>query len=138
MDIHAKREQEKEVVSQMIKLYCRKNHQTKQHNVKNHQTKQHDAKGYNTKQNHAENELCAECQELLDYATMRSDHCPFMETKTFCSNCKVHCYKPDMKKRIRQVMRFSGPRMLLYHPLMVMRHMFLSTKEKRRLKHADL
>ena len=37
-----------------------------------------------------------------------------METKTFCSNCKVHCYKPEMRKKIRAVMRFSGPRMIFY------------------------
>ena len=45
-----------------------------------------------------------------------------METKTFCSNCKVHCYRPDMRERIRAVMRFSGPRMLLYHPITGIRH----------------
>ena len=22
------------------------------------------------------------------------ERCPFMENKTFCSACKVHCYKP--------------------------------------------
>lgn len=32
-----------------------------------------------------------------------------METKTFCSNCKVHCYKPEMREKIRDVMRFPAP-----------------------------
>ena len=27
------------------------------------------------------------------YARECSDKCPFMETKTFCSNCRVHCYR---------------------------------------------
>ena len=36
-----------------------------------------------------------------DYAWARSDHCPFMEAKTFCSNCKVHCYRPEMREQIR-------------------------------------
>ena len=31
-----------------------------------------------------------------------------MEQKTFCANCKVHCYKPEMREQIRKVMRFSG------------------------------
>lgn len=31
---------------------------------------------------------------------------PFMETKTFCSQCKVHCYKKDKREQIRKVMRF--------------------------------
>ncbi len=28
--------------------------------------------------------------------------------KTFCANCKVHCYKPEMREKIRAVMRFFG------------------------------
>ena len=84
--IDAKREQEKRVVSQMVHLYCRKQHHRP--------------------------DLCPDCREVLAYAIDRSDHCPFMESKTFCSNCKVHCYAPEKKERIREVMRFSGPRML--------------------------
>lgn len=107
--IETKREREKETVSLMIRIYCKKNHGTK-------------------------NGLCPECAELEQYATMRSDKCPFMETKTFCANCKVHCYKPEMREKIRQVMRFSGPRMIFYHPVMAMRHLIESKKEKMRLE----
>ncbi len=108
-DIQRKREQEKYVVSEMITLYCRKQHGQK--------------KG-----------LCPECEALLEYAKLRSDHCPFMETKTFCSNCKVHCYKKEKKEQIKQVMRFSGPRMIFVHPVLAIRHVIASKKEKRRLE----
>ncbi len=104
-----KREREKATVSEMIALYCKKNHKMK--------------KGC----------LCEECKALRDYAIQRSDKCPFMENKTFCSNCKVHCYKPEMREKIRKVMRFSGPRMIFYHPVMAVRHVIESKKEKRRL-----
>ena len=93
----------------MIGLYCRKKHYTN-------------------------GSLCEECQALNDYAIMRSDKCPFMESKTFCSNCRVHCYKPDMRERIREVMRFSGPRMIFHHPVMAVRHVIESKKEKKRLE----
>ena len=108
--VEEKREREKEVVSLMISLYCRKKHGSR--------------KG----------ELCQKCRELNDYARMRSDKCPFMETKTFCSNCKVHCYKPVMREKIREVMRFSGPRMLFSHPVMAVSHVIESKKEKKRLE----
>jgi len=62
----------------------------------------------------------------------RSQKCPFMEEKTFCANCKVHCYKPEMREQIRQVMRFSGPRMLLYHPVLAIWHLVCSNKEKKK------
>lgn len=110
MDIQAKREKEKEVVSYMISLYCRKKH------------------GGDT--------LCPECAQLDAYSAKRSDLCPFMETKTFCANCKVHCYKKDMRERIQEVMKFSGPRMLFHRPGMAIRHVIETRKEKRKLAHA--
>ena len=64
--------------------------------------------------------------------TAPTEKCPFMESKTFCSNCRVHCYCPDMRAKIRMVMRFSGPRMLFYHPVLAIRHLVESTKGKRR------
>ena len=107
--VESKRDREKKTVALMIRLYCKKKHGAKK-------------------------ELCPECQALHDYAMLRSDKCPFMETKTFCSNCKVHCYKKDMREKIREVMRFSGPRMILHHPVMAVRHVIESKKEKKRLE----
>ena len=104
MDVEKKRQKEKEVVSLMIRLFCRKKHGTR-------------------------GELCSECAALAEYACKRSDHCPFIENKTFCSNCRVHCYKPEMREKIREVMRFSGPRMIFYHPVMAVRHI-LETKHE--------
>ena len=69
-----------------------------------------------------------------NYAKQRSQKCPFMEQKTFCANCKVHCYKPEMREKIRAVMRFSGPRMLLYHPILAIWHLICSMREKRKAK----
>ena len=66
--------------------------------------------------------LCPECRELTEYAIDRTEKCPFMETKTFCSKCKTHCYKPEMRERIKKVMRYSGPRMIFYSPVMAVKH----------------
>jgi len=59
----------------------------------------------------------------MEYASKRLDKCPFQEGKTTCAKCPVHCFKPDMRQQIRLVMRYSGPRMLLRHPLMAILHM---------------
>ena len=88
---------EKRTVRHMIGLWCRKNHGGK--------------------------ELCNECRELLDYSLARLEHCRFGNAKTKCHKCPVHCYRPDMREKIRTVMRFSGPRMRLYHPLEAMRYL---------------
>lgn len=108
--VAAKREREKRMVSQMIALYCRKNHGSHR------------------------GELCADCAELDAYARCCSDRCPFMETKTFCSNCRVHCYKPQMREKIRAVMRFAGPRMIFHHPVVALRHVVETKLEKMRLE----
>ena len=105
MNIQKKRQQEKDVVAFMITLYCRKKHGGK--------------------------ELCPQCQSLTDYAWNKADKCPFMESKTFCSNCHVHCYEPEMRERIRAVMRFSGPRMIMHRPIMAIRHLAEQRKEKK-------
>ena len=109
--VEKKRQKEQYVVEEMIRLYCRKKH---------------------PKEKRQEGQMCPECQKLSDYAKQRSKKCPFMEEKTFCANCKVHCYKPEMREQIRQVMRFSGPRMLLYHPVLAIWHLVCSNKEKKK------
>ncbi len=89
-------EREKRIVTQMIKLYCR-------HKEKN-------------------KELCDRCRQLTLYATARLDHCKYGNNKKSCKRCPIHCYKPEMKAQIKQVMRWAGPRMLFYHPIECIRH----------------
>jgi len=65
---------------------------------------------------------CAECAELIAYATRRVDRCVFGRDKPTCANCNVHCYNDAMRARVRSVMRHSGPRMLVRHPLLAIHH----------------
>lgn len=91
-------EEEKHTVEQMIRLYCRLK------------------EGNQT--------LCAECLALLEYAHKRLDRCKFGDSKSTCRKCPVHCYKPEMKERMKVVMRFSGPRMMWYHPVDAIKHLW--------------
>jgi hypothetical protein len=96
--MHPRMKRERQTVENMIGIFCRDHHQTKE-------------------------ELCHECRELEEYARFRLQNCPFQENKTTCGNCPVHCYKPKMREKIREVMRYSGPRMLRHHPLLAIGHM---------------
>jgi hypothetical protein len=51
--------------------------------------------------------LCAACQDLLAYAEDRLDHCPH-DPRPACRRCPTHCYRPEYRARIREVMRSSG------------------------------
>lgn len=97
---------EKKTISVMIRLYCHKHHST------------------------AGDLLCEDCEELLQYAMVRLDKCPLGPEKGPCSKCEIHCYKPAMKKKIREVMRFSGPRMLSRHPALAVSHLMKEWKGK--------
>lgn len=105
-EIEAERKKEVHVVHEMIGLYCHHYHKT------------------------GRNELCPDCQELFAYTCERTMKCPFMRTKTFCNQCKVHCYEPGMRQKIREVMRYAGPRMMLYHPILCLWHMITTAEAK--------
>jgi len=85
------------MIAAMLRMYCRSHHAP-------------------------EYVLCPACMELHDYAQRRLKRCVFGEVKPTCANCTVHCYKASMRERIRQVMRWAGPRMLWRHPVLAIRH----------------
>jgi hypothetical protein len=78
---------------------------------------------YCKRKHKTQNGLCWECNDLLRYAMNRLEKCPYQEGKTTCAKCPVHCYNNEMREKIREVMRFSGPRMIFRHPIMALLHM---------------
>jgi len=55
--------------------------------------------------------VCPACAEFLAYAFERRLRCP-LEEKPACKHCPVHCYKPDHRDKVREIMRFSGKHLL--------------------------
>lgn len=133
-----KREREQEIVSQMIALYCKGNHFAHRSALLRERGDEmqrvREGAALRERDSGERRDLCPECAELEAYAHARSERCPFMEEKTFCSNCTVHCYRPEMRERIRTVMRYAGPRMIFHHPVMAIRHMIESQRERRRIR----
>lgn len=110
-------EKEKKLIPVMIRKYCKGKHK--------HKRKEQGIKGNGT---------CAECKDLIEYALFRLDKCPFKVNKKFCSFCKIHCYKPEMREKIRAVMKYFGPRMLPSHPIFAISHVVQMIKYKKSLK----
>jgi len=75
-------------------------------------------------------QLCPDCEALLTYAKKRLQNCPFQEGKTTCGQCSIHCYRPDMREKIRLIMQTIGPGMLLKHPIMGMCHALDGMRKK--------
>ena len=101
-------EGEKKVVSKMIVIFCKNKHGS-------------------------DNGLCRACTVLHDYALMRLERCPFGENKPTCGTCPVHCYKKDMREKIRTVMRYAGPRMIFRHPVDSVHHFYREYRRKKTL-----
>ena len=91
-------EREEKTVWKMIDVYCRGHHKT--------------SAG-----------ACTECRELKEYTALKLSKCPFGEKKPACSKCKIHCYEPEKREKIKEVMRYSGPRMITKHPILAVRHL---------------
>lgn len=90
-------------VSAMVHIYCRDHHKST-------------------------SGLCDECQDLLSYAETKLDRCPYGQNKPTCNKCPIHCYKPEQKQQMKLVMRYAGPRMLIPHPLLSIRHLLHERK----------
>lgn len=91
---------ETKTISALVSLYCKKHH---------------DESG---------RQICDECKKIQEYAVKRLQNCPFIENKPTCANCLVHCYNKDMRNKVKQIMRYSGPRLLLSHPILAICHLF--------------
>ena len=71
------------VLREFVKVYCRAHH------------------------NPPEGGICDECHELLIYARLKILACPY-DPKPKCKNCPTQCYKPEMREKVREIMRYSG------------------------------
>ena len=67
---------------------------------------------------------CDDCRALIGYAAKRLAVCPFGAEKPVCAKCQVHCYGRVMRDKVREVMRYAGPRMMWRHPWLALAHVF--------------
>lgn len=66
--------------------------------------------------------LCEDCSKLLTHAFVKRTHCP-MVPKPACKHCPSHCYHPTYRAQIREVMRYSGRKLLFSGRLDYIYHM---------------
>jgi hypothetical protein len=78
---------------------------------------------------HASDSLCTECRQLLAYVRRRLDKCPYGIDKPTCAQCPIHCYRATERERIRDVMRWAGPRMIWRHPVLAMIHLMRDRRD---------
>lgn len=102
---------EKKTITEMIGLFCHDHHGTK-----------------------GKDDLCDDCQNLMNYAFARINHCVFLPGKPTCKNCTIHCYAPAKKDKIIEVMQYAGPRMMLHKPILAISHLMDGKKDAERIQ----
>jgi len=107
----SRRERESVIVQAMIRMYCRENHGSAAI-------------------------LCEDCESLSKYAEKRLLSCMYGEIKPVCKHCPVHCYSPVMRAKMREVMRWAGPRMVFRKPVFAIMHMIDNITAPKRNKNA--
>ena len=102
-------EREARTIEAMLALYCRHHHASA--------PRESSAAGSSRRA------LCTDCAALEAYARKRLALCTYGAEKPTCVNCPIHCYGKRQREEVREVMRWSGPRMLLRHPWLAIAHL---------------
>lgn len=66
--------------------------------------------------------LCPECAKVIAYAMARTEKCPNNHEGN-CKDCVIHCYNGEMRDRVKAMMAYAAPRMLVHHPVMTARYL---------------
>jgi len=90
-------QKDQQILEEFVHIYCKGRHET------------------------SNGQLCHDCQDLLSYSLLRLQRCP-QDPKPACKHCEIHCYKPAYREKIRDVMRYSGKRLLLQGRLDLLWH----------------
>ena len=116
-----RREREKRTISNMVAIYCAGNHDASARTERRLTGDTHPTRS--TETSFAGEPLCPACKAIDDYCVLRTERCRSMAHKTSCEECGNHCYAPAQREQIRAIMRYAGPRMILYHPVAAICHL---------------
>lgn len=71
-----------------------------------------------------ERRLCAECAAFMEYSVSKRLRCPLEAEKPTCKHCRIHCYATEQRQKVREIMSWSGRRLMLRGRLDYVWHYF--------------
>mgnify|MGYP002398806267 CR=1 FL=1 len=71
-----------------------------------------------------ERSLCPECATFLQYAITRRLKCPIEAEKPSCKHCRTHCYAKPQLAKVKEIMAYSGKKLMLRGRLDYIWHYF--------------
>jgi len=70
--------------------------------------------------------VCVECAGLLEHGMKKRLACP-LAPKPTCKSCHVHCYTAGQRQKIREIMAYSGRRMIMRGRVDYLWHYFIKS-----------
>ncbi len=74
--------------------------------------------------------LCDECRSVIDGTLARTESCPSGHALN-CQDCPVKCNRGVQGERIRAIMAYAAPRMMLRHPILSLSYLKKKLAAKR-------
>ena len=114
--LDSKKSKDIRVLSDFISIFCRENHPAETKDT-------FSIKDVKLSNNLSDKDLilCQDCRKLLTHGIAKLLLCPY-DPKPMCKNCETHCYAPGYRKKIQQVMKFSGLYLIKHGRLDLMVH----------------
>ena len=103
-----KQKKDLKVLAKFVEIYCRAKHRSAKTADSASSPATQEINSLFGKDLH----LCRECLSLVAYAMEKRRMCP-LDPKPSCKKCPIHCYSKEYRARIREVMAFSGRRMIM-------------------------
>lgn len=100
----AKKLKDAKILANFINIFCKEKHKSHQKDRFVFKASSLDFNKLIKKNNLI---LCNDCRKLLAHSMVKLALCPY-DPKPKCRKCKTHCYAPDYRLRIKEVMKFSG------------------------------
>jgi hypothetical protein len=68
--------------------------------------------------------ICSKCAEFMEYAVTKRLKCPLEAEKPSCKHCRIHCYGVKQREKVREIMGYSGRRLMMRGRLDYVWHYF--------------
>lgn len=67
--------------------------------------------------------MCSSCRDAIEGTLARTASCPNGHDSN-CQDCPIKCQRGDARARIRTIMAYAAPRMMLKHPIMTCEYLY--------------
>jgi Nitrous oxide-stimulated promoter len=100
------------LIGKFVEVYCAGKHGQAERNL------------FSLPEGLGERHLCPECSVFMQYAVARRIKCPLEAEKPSCKHCRTHCYNKANLAKVKEIMAYSGMKLMLRGRLDYIWHYF--------------